>query len=372
MNSLFLRILHFLMLSAIAYLPTQAQNTWDGPGVSTTTGQIYRSGRTGLGTGFSSSVLPTNLLELRDQNALIDFSPSGQYSSLGGLNFRYGNVLKYKLLMTYFPSEGSGMFHLANDVDFGIHLATGNSSMMFGNQGWYYSGNSLDGRYRFDGQIGTTALWVSPIANSGSPAYRTMPANYRLGVNGNSYFNGDLSVGTTSPSGFRLTVNTTNYGGLQINQNNNSDFGYACNIRVDREATKAFSVTNSVLNADNFVVWGNGVVNAKKIYTEALTVRTDAIGISWPDYVFEKSYTLRPLAEVEKFIDQNKHLPEVPSANEIATNGLNTAEMDAALLKKIEELTLYMIEMKKQNDQLMEQVETQQSELNNLKSKLGY
>ncbi len=68
----------------------------------------------------------------------------------------------------------------------------------------------------------------------------------------------------------------------------------------------------------------------------------------WADYVFDKGYNLMPLSDIETFIDKNKHLPEVPSAAQVVENGLNLAEMDAVLLKKVEELTLHMIELSKQ------------------------
>ena len=76
----------------------------------------------------------------------------------------------------------------------------------------------------------------------------------------------------------------------------------------------------------------------------------------WPDYVFEKDYSLTPLQEVEKFIYLHKHLPGVPSASEIQQKGLNVAEMDAALLKKIEELTLYIIELNKKIEELQQKI----------------
>ncbi len=77
----------------------------------------------------------------------------------------------------------------------------------------------------------------------------------------------------------------------------------------------------------------------------------------WPDYVFEKNYTLPTLESIKTYIDQNKHLPEVPSAKEVEKNGVNVGEMNAVLLKKIEELTLYMIELKKENESLKSRVE---------------
>jgi hypothetical protein len=80
-------------------------------------------------------------------------------------------------------------------------------------------------------------------------------------------------------------------------------------------------------------------------------IRTEAIRVdlvsSWADYVFEKNYQLRKLSEVERYIVKNKHLPDVPSEAELKKEGIDLAEMDAILLRKIEELTLYIIEQDK-------------------------
>lgn len=88
----------------------------------------------------------------------------------------------------------------------------------------------------------------------------------------------------------------------------------------------------------------NGSIGSKEIKVESPS--------DWPDFVFDKDYELRSLSEVENYIDENNHLPEIPSQNEVEENGLNLGEMDAKLLQKIEELTLYMIEMNKRIDQL--------------------
>lgn len=68
---------------------------------------------------------------------------------------------------------------------------------------------------------------------------------------------------------------------------------------------------------------------------------------SWSDYVFNKDYTLRKLRDVERFIKKNKHLPDVPSAADVAENGYSQHDMNKVLLKKVEELTLYAIEQNK-------------------------
>jgi hypothetical protein len=77
----------------------------------------------------------------------------------------------------------------------------------------------------------------------------------------------------------------------------------------------------------------------------------------WSDYVFHQDYILPHLTEVEDFINKNQHLPDVPSEAEVMEQGINLGEMDAILLKKIEELTLYVIELKKENKAMQETIE---------------
>ncbi|NMC98141.1 MAG: hypothetical protein GYA62_00270, partial [Bacteroidales bacterium] len=84
----------------------------------------------------------------------------------------------------------------------------------------------------------------------------------------------------------------------------------------------------------------NGTMGAKDVYIEVDET-------PWPDYVFEHEHRLIPLTELEAFVKQNKHLPDIPSANDIKENGLSLAEINALLVKKVEELTLYVIELNK-------------------------
>ncbi|MDR2037507.1 MAG: hypothetical protein LBQ60_06250 [Bacteroidales bacterium] len=86
------------------------------------------------------------------------------------------------------------------------------------------------------------------------------------------------------------------------------------------------------------------------------------------DFVFEENYRLKPLHEVEKFITENKHLPDIAPADTMIRNGVNTGEFQIQLLQKIEELTLYMIEQEKQNKELRKQLGLQQAEINDLRA----
>lgn len=73
---------------------------------------------------------------------------------------------------------------------------------------------------------------------------------------------------------------------------------------------------------------------------------------SWPDFVFGNNYKLMNLYELEQYINTNQHLPEVPSAEEVSASGIDLGEMNALLLQKVEELTLHIIELQKQIDEL--------------------
>jgi len=103
-------------------------------------------------------------------------------------------------------------------------------------------------------------------------------------------------------------------------------------------------------NPNNYMLAVNGTIGAK-------AVRVEITSSTWSDYVFEPNYKLMSLSEVEKYVQKNKHLPEVPSAAEVEDRGIDIADMDNILLRKIEELTLYMIEMKKENEQLKSRLE---------------
>ena len=96
------------------------------------------------------------------------------------------------------------------------------------------------------------------------------------------------------------------------------------------------------VNPGAFRLAVNGKIRAKEIKVEA----------GWSDFVFEDDYYLRPLTDVEAFIQTHKHLPDIPSAQEVEENGVNLGEMESKLLQKIEELTLYIIEQEKRIKQL--------------------
>ncbi|WP_448105175.1 hypothetical protein [Pedobacter panaciterrae] len=109
----------------------------------------------------------------------------------------------------------------------------------------------------------------------------------------------------------------------------------------------------------------NGKIRAQEIKVETA---------NWPDYVFAKDYELPSLKVTEQYIKEKGHLPGIPSAEEVKTNGVDLGEMNARLLKKIEELTLHLIESEKrntlQNAKQQNLIDQQQKDIKYLKSRL--
>ncbi len=98
------------------------------------------------------------------------------------------------------------------------------------------------------------------------------------------------------------------------------------------------------LNPGAYKLAVNGNIRSKEVVVET----------GWADFVFANDYQLRSLKDVEQFIKINNHLPDVPSAKEIQTNGLKVGEVQTKMMQKIEELTLYVIELKKEIELLKE------------------
>jgi hypothetical protein len=89
----------------------------------------------------------------------------------------------------------------------------------------------------------------------------------------------------------------------------------------------------------------NGIIQAKEVFVNS----------GWSDYVFAPAYHLRDLHEVSAYIQQNHHLPEIPSAAEVQEKGVSLGDMQAKLLAKVEELTLHMIKAEERSDRLEKQ-----------------
>ncbi len=115
--------------------------------------------------------------------------------------------------------------------------------------------------------------------------------------------------------------------------------------KIDNAASTALAV--SLNGTRNFQVMGSG-----KVFAREVEVTLNA----FPDYVFEKDYDLLSLKELQQYIDENQHLPNIPSAQEVEENGIGLGELSLKQLEKIEELTLYILELNKRIENLEKQL----------------
>jgi hypothetical protein len=203
------------------------------------------------------------------------------------------------------------------------------------------------------GDVGTAVF----LGNAGASTYSQgllQAQNGLVGVKGNAAGGSAIFVGTTYASHFNFSTPEDTY------------------IRGGK-------ATSNVILSDvgNAVVVGNvpSLPAGYKLFVER-GILTEKVKVAlrgtanWSDYVFDKKYKLQPLVQVEKFIQKNKHLPGIQSAQQLVDEGgIDVTTMLAKQMEKIEELTLHLIAMDKQLSHLQQENKKQQQEIQSLKNK---
>lgn len=171
----------------------------------------------------------------------------------------------------------------------------------------------------------------------------TLP--YDVSSSGNSlYLELETDAFATSAQGFELTYTSeslSSAGGGQWSEDNDNIYFQTGNVGIGTSTPSAMLEVN-------------GTIRSEEVRVEAVNA---------PDYVFEEDYDLRSLEEIKEYIEEFGHLPEVPSAVELEEKGMGVSEMNLLLLKKIEELTLYLLEAKGENMQLKYRIEQLESRI---------
>lgn len=184
----------------------------------------------------------------------------------------------------------------------------------------------------------------------------------------NMFIFGSFNNPAYSPvGGIRFSWYNSNYADIQMVRQGSSNDGLGLSFHT--------STSNNSSTIERMRIEANGNISIGTTDSKGyrLAVNGSAIATSmtvklyanWPDYVFKKDYKLPSLLEVKTYIDKNNHLPEMPSEKDISKNGINLGEIVKLQIKKIEELTLYLIE---QNKQLTDQQKINQSDKTQLLS----
>jgi len=176
--------------------------------------------------------------------------------------------------------------------------------------------------------------------------YYTAPLTEKLHVTGNISLNGTSTNGLIFPDGTKLT--SSGFFSAQ-----GAQIATPCSFWTKAGTSNITYLTGNILigtsveKAAGYKMYVNGKILAKGL-------RCDVNG--WSDFVFAPEYELMPLAKVEQYIAKEHHLPNVPSEAEVKAQGIDIAEMNAILLRKIEENTLYLLQMKKENEELRAEI----------------
>lgn len=170
-------------------------------------------------------------------------------------------------------------------------------------------------------------------------------------------------TGLVAETAYQFTVKAIDAGGnespnsniisLTTNLDSSSSGNGDSSSTVWSESNTTASYNGSVAIGINSVPNGYKLAVEGKIRAREIKVDTE----SWPDYVFKEDYKLLSLEEIQKHISEKGYLPNIPSAKEVETNGLELGEMNKLLLEKIEELTLYIIFLNKENQEQQKSIE---------------
>ena len=290
---------------SITIRQTSAQDLPAFVGVGTTSPQqqMHINGNTMI-SGSGNALLFATSASTTDGNFGIKYTGSG-------LNF-------------YIPNNTNYLMYIRNNGYVGIGTSSPTEKL------------EVSGNAKATNVTATSAVQSSTLTVTGNVTFNSLAGSsskiLTVGSNG-LLSSADVSevgdgmgnhIATTdlNLNGKKIVGTTNGANGIFVAQNGNVRIGAGT-----ANPTKALEV--------------NGAIRSKEVLVEVT---------NWSDFVFDKDYDLMTLKEVESYIKENGHLPDVPSAEEVKANGVEVGEMNAILLRKIEELTLYIIELEKKID----------------------
>jgi hypothetical protein len=314
---------------------------------------------------YSANATPVNGVKIKTN---LPFTSATQMPTLLIEGYAYGSADPINLILNYYiyngafvnakvsssgshtpnitlaAENGKVVIFLDSKISFQrFHIrayATGLSEVATWFQGWTPVDSLLSG----------TATAVFPV-----PYQNKITGN--LNLPGTSIWNttGNVGIGTINPA-VKLSVYGPNNNDGAMSFQSNVDSRFYISEGDNMLRIGGLNTTSGVINVINTGNVGIGTTNpgTYKLAVEG-TIGARKVQVkqtSWADFVFQPDYQLTPLHEVENYISTNKHLPGIPTAEEVQREGIDLGEMNKLLLQKMEELTLYIIEQQKQIDQL--------------------
>lgn len=270
------------------------------------------------------------------------------------------------------------------------NVAIGFNSMRHTEAGDYNTALGMNALEYFKKGFGNIGLGNSAIG-SGS---LTGDFNVAIGTSALRYINNGSYNTIIGGESFQSLAKGSN--NINIGHSNVRFVSSGSNNIIIGNFIKTYNATSpeNELNIGNWIVGNNGTIGigqfntqlpADGISTDGVKyklfvkdgIRTERVKVDisasngWADYVFAKDYKLMPLKELDHFISTNGHLPEVPTTEEAIKNGIELKEMNILLLKKVEELTLHLIDQNKQLTDQSSQLKKQNEEIEALKTKIN-
>ncbi len=247
-----------------------------------------------------------------------------------------GSVSNYMRVTNTSTGDGSG-----NGTLYGIDPSNNAAMWNYENTEMYFgTSNQRRMTINSDGNIG---IGTTNLASKFSLHAGGSVSNYMRVTN--------TSTGDGSGNGTLYGIDPSNNAAMWNYENTEMYFGTSNQRRMTINPGGSIGIGTITTGTHKLAV--EGTIGAREIKVEAT---------GWSDFVFEDNYELRTLEEVEEHINENGHLPEIPSEAEVTENGINLGEMNAKLLQKIEELTLYLIEQHKEIKKLKEKVNRLENE----------
>ena len=296
----------------------------------------YNAGRRAISTGFGSLVgqdpltgrfyIASSAASVTGQGTAMALADRLVINANGNIGVQGNTNPQSPLSFANFVGEKINFYDVSASSNYGIGIQGAQLQLYTGS-----SGDAISFGY------GSSAAFTEKVR---------MQNGYTVLYNGRLQFSGQLSAGNTQGIEFTNLAGTATKNFIGVYDDNNIGYfgfgGVGWGFLWDgSDGTLRLGTTQK---ATGYLMNVGG-----KIMAEEVRVQLRA---SWPDYVFNKDYKLQSLAEVENYIAINNHLPNVPAAAELEKSGIALGEMQSKMMEKIEEMTLYIIDLQKQIDVL--------------------